>query len=69
VGYPDDVKGYKLIHPFTDRLIIEHNVQFEESPLHAPPVQHLKTLVLPSVPDTKDDDSTHLDATCSEIDS
>jgi hypothetical protein len=40
VGYPDDVKGYKLIDPSTDRLIIEHIVQFEESPLPAPPMQH-----------------------------
>jgi hypothetical protein len=40
LGYPDDVKGYKLIDPSIDRLIIEHSVHFEESPLHAPPVQH-----------------------------
>jgi hypothetical protein len=58
VGYPDDVKGYILIDPSTDRLIIEHTAQFEESPFHAPPVQHAKTLVLPSVPDIRDDDST-----------
>ena len=37
--------------------------------MHAPLVQHAKTLVLPSVPDIKDDDSTHLDATYSDIDS
>jgi hypothetical protein len=28
VGYPDGVKGYKLIDPSTDRLIIERSVQF-----------------------------------------
>jgi hypothetical protein len=67
VGYPDDVKGYILIHPSIDHLIIEHSVQFEESPLHAPPVQHAETLVLPSVPDIGDDDSTHLDATYSDM--
>jgi hypothetical protein len=65
VGYPNDVKGYRLIHPSTDWLIIECNVQFEESPLHAPPVQHAETHVLPSVPDIRDDDSTHSDATYS----
>jgi hypothetical protein len=63
VGYPDDVKGYILIDPSIDRLIIECTVQFEESPLHAPPVQHAETLVLPSIPDIKDDYSTHSDAT------
>jgi hypothetical protein len=26
VGYPDDVKGYRLIHPSTDRVIIERSV-------------------------------------------
>jgi hypothetical protein len=66
VGYPDDVKGYMLIDPSTDWLIIEHNVQFEESPLHAPPVQHANTLVLPSVPNIRDDDSIHSDATYSD---
>jgi hypothetical protein len=69
VGYPDDVKGYRLIDSSTDRLIIEHNVQFEESPLHAPPVQHVETLVLPSVLDIKYDDSTHSDATYPDTDS
>jgi hypothetical protein len=56
VGYPNDVKGYRSIDPSIDRLIIEHNVQFEECHLHAPPVQHVETLVLPSVPDIRDDD-------------
>jgi hypothetical protein len=65
LGYPDDVKGYRLIDPSIDRIIIECIVQFEESPLHAPPMQHAETLVLPSVPDIKDDDSTHSDATYS----
>jgi hypothetical protein len=31
VGYPDGVKGYQLIDLSSDRLIIEHSVQFEES--------------------------------------
>jgi hypothetical protein len=65
VGYPDDVKGYRLIDPSTDRLIIEHSVQFEEIPSHAPPEQHADTLVLPSVADIRDDDSIHSDATYS----
>jgi hypothetical protein len=69
VGYPDDVKGYILIYPSTDRLIIERTFQFEESPFHAPPGKHAETLVLPLVPDIRDDDSTHLDATYSDTDS
>jgi hypothetical protein len=63
------VKGYRLIDPSTNWLIIECNVQFEEIPLHAPPVQHADTLVLPSVPDIRDDDSIHSDATYSDSDS
>jgi len=30
VGYPDGVKGYRLLHPTTHRLFIERSVQFEE---------------------------------------
>jgi hypothetical protein len=58
VGYLDEVKGYMLIDLSIDRLIIECSVQFE-NPLHAPPVQHEDTLVPPSVPDIKYDDSIH----------
>ena len=36
VGYPDGVKGYHLIDISSDRLIIEHSVQFEESVSHVP---------------------------------
>jgi hypothetical protein len=69
VGYPDDVKRYRLIDPYIDLLIIEHNVQFEESPLHAFPVKHTKTLMLPLVPNIRDDDSKHSDATYSNTNS
>jgi hypothetical protein len=69
VGYPHDVKGYILIDPSTDRLIIERIVQFEESHLHAPLVKHAETLVLPSVPNIRDDDSIHSDDTYSDTDS
>jgi hypothetical protein len=66
VGYPDDVKGYMLIDPSTDRLIIERIVQFKESPLHAPLVQHAETCVIPLVPDIRDYDSIHSNATYSD---
>jgi hypothetical protein len=36
VGYPDGVKGYKLIDISLDHLIIESSVQFEESVSHVP---------------------------------
>jgi hypothetical protein len=29
VGYPDDVKGYRIIYLSSDRIIIERSVQFE----------------------------------------
>jgi hypothetical protein len=68
VGYSDDVNGYKLIDPSTDQLIIERNIEFEESPLHAPPMQHAETFVLPPIPDIRDDDSIHSDVTYSNMD-
>ena len=36
VGYPDGVKGYRLIDISLDRLIIEQSLQFEESVSHVP---------------------------------
>jgi hypothetical protein len=36
VGYPDAVKGYRLIDLSSDHLIIEHSVQFKESVSHVP---------------------------------
>jgi hypothetical protein len=69
VGFPDDVKGYRLIDPSTDLLIIEHTVQFEESPLHASLLQHVYNLVLTSVIDIRDDDSACSNATYSDTDS
>ena len=33
VGYPDGVKGYRLLHPTTHELFIERSVQFEEGSL------------------------------------
>jgi hypothetical protein len=61
MGYPDGVKGYRLLDPSTDRLIIEHNVQFEETPLHAPLEPHAETFVPLPAPDISDDESTHSD--------
>jgi hypothetical protein len=69
VGYPNDVKGYRLIDPSTDRLIIESSVKFDESPFHAPPVQHADTLVPPLVPGIRDDDSIHSDSNSDSKDS
>lgn len=34
VGYPEDVKGYRLLHPDTYELIISRSVRFDE---HTPP--------------------------------
>jgi hypothetical protein len=49
VGYPDGVKGYRLIDLSSDRLIIEHSVQFEESVSHVPQQPHADTFILPPV--------------------
>ena len=53
------MKGYRLLIPSTDKLIIERSVKFEESLSHAPQVPHAGTFYLPHV---RDDDSVHSDA-------
>ena len=57
MGYPDDVKGYRLIDPSTDKLFIERSVQFEEIPLHAPLESHVETYVPLLAPHIRDDES------------
>jgi hypothetical protein len=57
------VKGYRLIDPSTDRLIIDHNVQFEESISHAPQELHVDTFFLPPV---RDDDHAHVESSSDE---
>eukprot|EP00253_Pinus_taeda_P016659 PITA_16659 len=59
VGYPNGVKGYRLLIPSTNKLIIERSVKFEESLSHAPQSPHADTFYLPHV---RDDDSVHSDA-------
>jgi hypothetical protein len=49
VGYPDGVKGYRLIDLSLDQLIIECSVQFEESVSHVPWQLHADTFTLPPV--------------------
>jgi len=61
MGYPDDVKGYRLLDPSTDILIIEHSVHFEEDHLHAPSNPHVETFVPFHALDIGDDESTHSD--------
>jgi hypothetical protein len=61
VGYPEGVKGYRLIDPSTYNLIIERSVWLEESPLHASREQHAETSSLPLVADHRDYVSCHLD--------
>jgi hypothetical protein len=51
VGYPDGVKGYRLIDLSLDQLIIEHSVQLEEIDSHVPQQLHADTFVLPLVRD------------------
>jgi hypothetical protein len=61
VEYPNGVKGYQIIDPSMDKIIIERSVQFEESPLHAPLEPHADTSSLPLASDIKYDESTHSD--------
>ena len=61
MGYSDDVKGYRLIDPSTDKLFIERSVQFEEIPLHALLESHAETYVPLPTPHIRDDESNHSD--------
>jgi hypothetical protein len=49
VGYPNGVKGYRLIDLSLDRLIIERSVQFKESVSHVPQQSHADTFTLPPI--------------------
>jgi hypothetical protein len=60
VGYLEGLKGYRLIDPSTNNLVIEQSVQFEESLMHASQESHAKTST-PLVSDIRDDVSTHSD--------
>jgi len=57
--YPDSVKGYRLLDPSTNQLIIERNVQFKESPSHAPHEPHAEAFVLPLVANNESTHSEH----------
>jgi hypothetical protein len=61
MGYLDGMKGYRLLDPSTNMIIIEHNVFFEENPFHAPSKPHADTSIPLPTPDISDDESTHSD--------
>jgi hypothetical protein len=58
VGYPNSLKGYKLIDISSDRLIIERSVQFEESGSHVPQQLHANTFFIPP---NRDNEHAHVD--------
>jgi hypothetical protein len=58
VGYPNDVKGYRIIDLSSDWLIIEHSFQFEESFSHVPQKPHAYTFFFPPF---RDDEHAHVD--------
>jgi hypothetical protein len=57
------VKGNILIDHSSDRLIIEHSVQFEESVSHVSQQSHADTFVLPPV---RDDEHAHVESSSDE---
>jgi hypothetical protein len=63
VGYPDSVKGYRLIDISSNQLIIECSVQFEESVSHVPQQPHADTFILPPV---RDDENAHANSSSDE---
>jgi hypothetical protein len=58
------VKGYRLIDLSSNQIIIERNVQFEESVSHAPQQLHADTFILPLV---RDDKHAHVKSSSYEI--
>jgi hypothetical protein len=64
VGYPNGVKGYKLIDLSLDRLIIEQSVQFEEIVSQVPQQLHVDTFVLPP---GRDDEHAHANSSSNDI--
>ena len=46
VGYPDGVKGYRLLHPTTHELFIERSVRFEEESSSSSPITSPSTITL-----------------------
>jgi hypothetical protein len=63
VGYPDDVKGYRLIDISSNWLIIERSFQFEESVSHVPQQPHANIFTLPLV---RDDEHAHANSSSEE---
>jgi hypothetical protein len=57
------VKGYRLIDPSKDCLIIECSVQFKEITSHAPQEPHAENFVLPLV---RDDEHAHVKSSSDE---
>jgi hypothetical protein len=53
------VKGYSLLYPSTDRIIIERIVQFEENFLHAPLEPHAEAYIPLLALEINDDEYTH----------
>jgi hypothetical protein len=62
-GYPDGVKGYRLIYLSLDMIIIERSVQFEESLSLVPQQPHADTFILPLV---RDDENPHANSSSDE---
>jgi hypothetical protein len=63
-GYPNGVKGYRLIDLSSDHLIIDRSVKFKESVSHVPQHPHADTFVFPPV---IDDEHAHAKSSSNEI--
>jgi hypothetical protein len=63
LGYPEGVKGYRLIDLSSDWIIIEISFQFEESVSHVPQQPHAENFILPHV---RDDEHAHANSSSEE---
>ena len=57
------MKGYRLIDPSMDWIIIDSSVKFNESISHAAQEVHANTFVLPPI---RDDEHAHVDSSSYE---
>lgn len=53
VGYSEQIKGYRILHPKTDKVTIRHSVYFDESPSSETPIPESCEVNMPSIPEEK----------------
>lgn len=53
VGYSEQTRGYRILHPKTNNVTISHSVYFAESPSPETPIAESYEVNMPNKPDEK----------------